>query len=68
MKWETPQAKKKKKRVRKTNLLRQLLWQTDMDHDLSKQELFQGMIIGRRKLNKALALKCVCLYLLGFSV
>lgn len=53
MTWETPQARGKKEK-RKTNLLRQLLWQTDMGHDLSRQELFQGMIIGKRKLNKVL--------------
>lgn len=52
MKWETPQARGKK---RKTNLLRQLLWQTDMGHDLLKQELFQDMIIVKRKLNKTWA-------------
>lgn len=39
----------------------QPLWQTDMARDTLKQELFQGMIIGKKKLNKAFVLR-VSLY------
>lgn len=45
----------KKEEFRKIDLLRQPLWQTDMAHDLLEQEIFQGMILGKRKLNKDFA-------------
>lgn len=54
MKQETPQTKKKKE-VGKIDLFHQPLWQVDVADDLLEQELFQGMIIGKRKLNAALA-------------
>lgn len=45
----------KKKNVGKIDLFHQPLRHIDMACDLLKQKLFQGMIIGKRKSNKAFA-------------
>lgn len=64
----TSQKKKKKKEVGKIDLLHQPLWQTHMAHNLLKQKLSQGMIIGKRKLSKAFPKECLCMHLLDFPV
>lgn len=53
----------KKKRVGKIDLFHQPLWQTHMTHNLLKQKLSQGVIIGKRKLRKFLLKSvsaCIC--------